>query len=205
MQEIEERNKSLVDSVPNDILDTGDPLKLREREKEREIVPPFRQRARGSMERLYDSILLDKGLSNNTRTDRIAEKSFHKKIVAHKEDPKAFMNKTNGNQSLTPRNFLPDLHDKTHFKAAYTIMLNSQSKLIFLYINKLIKLILYLGCLQDKYGKTLFVKEQEKIQKNSFNPEKSSNISLARFNKSICEKYGLSHRPGGYASTSNLH
>lgn len=80
------------------------------------------------MERLYDTIHLDKGLSNNIRTDRLAEKSFHKTIVQHKEDPKKFLSKTNGNHLLTPRSFLPDLHDKTHFKAAYTIMLNSQSK-----------------------------------------------------------------------------
>lgn len=76
------------------------------------------------MERLYDSII-DKGLSNNTRSDKIALNSFHKKIKEHKINPANYMNKTNGNHLLTPRNFLPDLHDKTHFKAAYTIMLNS--------------------------------------------------------------------------------
>eukprot|EP00347_Sterkiella_histriomuscorum_P020633 403337055 len=173
VKETEDRNKSLLDTVPNEILDTGDPLKLREREKIKEIVPAYRSRARGSMERLYDSIILDKGMSNIMRTDKLASPSFHQKITEHKENPKSFMNKTNGNHLLTPRNFLPDLHDKTHFKAAYTIMLNSQS------------------CLQDKYGKTLFVKEQEKILKNSSNPKQSQNISLARFNKSISQKHGL--------------
>jgi len=29
LQENEEKNKSLLDTVPNEILDTGDPLKLR--------------------------------------------------------------------------------------------------------------------------------------------------------------------------------
>eukprot|EP00347_Sterkiella_histriomuscorum_P000625 403375122 len=173
VKETEDRNKSLLDTVPNEILDTGDPLKLREREKIKEIVPAYRSRARGSMERLYDSIILDKGMSNIMRTDKLASPSFHQKITEHKENPKSFMNKTNGNHLLTPRNFLPDLHDKTHFKAAYTIMLNSQS------------------CLQDKYGKTLFVKEQEKILKNSSNPKQSQNISLARFNNSLSQKHGL--------------
>ncbi|CDW86814.1 UNKNOWN [Stylonychia lemnae] len=181
VKEAEEKNKSILDTVPNDILDTGDPLRLREREKDREIVPPYRSQPRGSMERLYDSII-DKGLSNNTRTDKLALKSFHKKIKVHKADPATYMNKTNGTQSLTPRNFLPDLHDKTHFKAAYTIMLNSQS------------------CLQDKYGKTIFVKEQEKFAQNGTNPQQSNNISLSKFNKGISLNHGL-HR---YSSTNHL-
>lgn len=32
----------MLDTVPNDILDTGDPLRLREREKFKEIVPAYR-------------------------------------------------------------------------------------------------------------------------------------------------------------------
>ena len=74
------------------------------------------------MERLYDS-MIDKGLSNNH--EKIAENSFKQKMILHKVDPAKFMNKTNGTSSLTPRSFLPDLHDKSHFKAAYTLMLNS--------------------------------------------------------------------------------
>jgi hypothetical protein len=59
-------------------LDTGDPLRLREREKDKEIVPPYRAKARGSMERLYDSIT-DRGISNNT--EKIAMKSFQKSLI----------------------------------------------------------------------------------------------------------------------------
>lgn len=40
-QEAEEKNK-ILDTVPNDILDTGDPMRLREREKAKEIVPEYR-------------------------------------------------------------------------------------------------------------------------------------------------------------------
>lgn len=79
------------------------------------------------MERLYDS-MVERGLSNNA--EKIAMKNFEKKLLEHKADPQKFMNKTNGNHLLTPRNFLPGLHDKTHFKAAYTIMLNNQSKIM---------------------------------------------------------------------------
>ena len=110
--------------MPNEILDTGDPMKLREREKSKEIVPPYRIQPRGSMERLFDS-MTSKGQSNNH--ELIASKPFQSRLLEHKRDPATLMSKTNGNHILTPRNFLPDLHDKTHFKAAYTIMLNNQS------------------------------------------------------------------------------
>ena len=76
------------------------------------------------MERLYDS-MQERGLSNNN--EKLALRTFEQKLLEHKADPKKFMSKTNGNHILTPRSFLPSLHDKTHFKAAYTIMLNNQS------------------------------------------------------------------------------
>jgi hypothetical protein len=52
-------------------MDTGDTLKLRERDKSKEIAPPVRYQSRVLMERLYDSIV-DRGTSNNT--DKIAKK-----------------------------------------------------------------------------------------------------------------------------------
>jgi hypothetical protein len=39
--------------------------------------------------------------------------------------PSEVMNKGNGNNVLVPRKLMPELHDKTHFKAAYAIMLNN--------------------------------------------------------------------------------
>lgn len=74
----------MLDTVPNEILDKGDPLNLRPRDKGKEIVPPYRSKPRGSIERLYDS-MVDKGLSNNT--SKIALKSFHKGIKEYKIDP----------------------------------------------------------------------------------------------------------------------
>ena len=59
--------------MPNEILDSGDPLKLREREKFKEIVPPYRIKPRGSMERLYDS-MQGRGISNNN--EKLALKTF---------------------------------------------------------------------------------------------------------------------------------
>jgi hypothetical protein len=82
-QEAYSRNLEF-DTVPNPILDSGDPLKLRERDKSKEIVSAMRHRPRISMERLYDSIT-DRGTSNNT--DKIAEKVLKAKMKQFKEDP----------------------------------------------------------------------------------------------------------------------
>jgi len=41
-----------------------EPLQLRPRDKSQEVVAPFRQRPRGSIERIYDQTL-DKGINNN--------------------------------------------------------------------------------------------------------------------------------------------
>jgi len=73
------------------------------------------------MERLYDTIK-DRGLSNNN--EKIAERSFEKKLKMFKGNPIKAMAKQNGSNILSPKDFLPELHEKTHFKAAYSIMLN---------------------------------------------------------------------------------
>lgn len=54
-------------------MDRSNQNKLREREKFKEIVPPMRMQAKGSMERLFDSMNA-RGISNNT--DKIALTEF---------------------------------------------------------------------------------------------------------------------------------
>ncbi len=84
------------------------------------------------MERIY-GIITDRGMSNNS--EAIAAQRFKRKMHKFKVDPSTMLNGSNGNNVLSPRELYPELHDKTHFKAAYTLMLNNQS------------------CLQTDYGK----------------------------------------------------
>jgi hypothetical protein len=71
---IESYNSNLIyDTVPNGIMDSGDTLRLRARNKEKEIGAAMRYQSKGPIERLYDSIT-DRGTSNNTKM--IAERDL---------------------------------------------------------------------------------------------------------------------------------
>lgn len=96
-----------------------EPLQLRPRDKSQEVVAPFRQKPRGSIERIYDQTL-DKGINNNIDESKLVDKKFIRKLKGYKKNPAEVMKeKGQANKILDPKKIMGELHDKTHFKTAF--------------------------------------------------------------------------------------
>lgn len=87
---------------------------LRPRDESLEIGPQFRFTAKSGVERVYDQL-----------SRRIAS-AFRTKDLVGAKIKGSFRDSKRANQTTSPKQLLPSLHNKTHFKAATSIFLKSQ-------------------------------------------------------------------------------
>jgi hypothetical protein len=118
--------------------DIGDKyaLKLRPQDKSKEIGSPLRYTFRSDVERIYEQL-------NDRRCPSIKKNlisnDFDKQMTNFKKNYRSHLgHKTISEKTfLSPKKLFEDLHQKTHYQAAYTIYLN------------------YKSCLQDKAAKEM--------------------------------------------------
>lgn len=106
-------NQEFCDSVPN-------PDKfafhksLRARDESKEIGPSFRYTAKTGIERVYDQL--------KTRITT----AFQIKELASEKLNSTLKHKREQNHTISPKQILPSIHNKTHFKAATSVFLRSE-------------------------------------------------------------------------------
>jgi hypothetical protein len=87
---------------------------LRPREEKLEVGPQFRFTAKTGVERVYDQ------LCHRLTTE------FQEKDIISRGLKSTARNQRRLNQTVSPKDLLPSIHHKTHFKAATSIFLKSQ-------------------------------------------------------------------------------
>lgn len=87
---------------------------LRPRDEKLEIGPQFRYTAKTGVERVYDQLC-----------SRITS-AFQEKDLVGRDLKSTIRNSRRLNQTTSPKQLLPSIHNKTHFKAATSVFLKSQ-------------------------------------------------------------------------------
>jgi hypothetical protein len=87
---------------------------LRPREEKLEIGPQFRFTAKTGVERVYDQLC-----------HRLTSE-FQEKDIVGRGLKSTIRNQRRLNQTVSPKDLLPSIHHKTHFKAATSVFLKSQ-------------------------------------------------------------------------------
>jgi hypothetical protein len=106
-------NQQFWDSVPMPSKNKFE-KSLRPRDESLEVGPQFRFTAKTGVERVYDQL-----------SKRIASAFQTKELIGTKLKG-TFRDSKRANQTTSPKQLLPCLHNKTHFKAATSIFLKSQ-------------------------------------------------------------------------------
>jgi hypothetical protein len=106
-------NQEFCDSVPSPQKQRYE-RSLRPRVENKEIGPQFRFTAKSGVERVYDQ--LSKRITSEFREKDMIDRSLKSTIRNHRKL----------NQTTSPKQLLPSIHNKTHFKAATSVFLKSQ-------------------------------------------------------------------------------
>lgn len=106
-------NQEFWDSVPSPQKQRYE-RSLRPRDEKLEIGPQFHFTAKTGVERVYDQLC-----------SRITS-AFQEKDIASRDLKSTIRNSRRLNQTTSPKELLPSIHNKTHFKAATSIFLKSQ-------------------------------------------------------------------------------